>query len=240
MERLLPDQAIQSTLAIDIRDLQFRYNQKQQQVCCIPQLKVDIGERVFIRGASGSGKSTLLNLLAGVLVPQRGEITILGKALSPLSATQRDRFRGKHIGVVFQQFNLIPFLDVLQNLKAAAYFGRGNIRDVQDILDELLPQLSLPREIVHQNASQLSVGQQQRIAIARAFVNQPEILLVDEPTSALDANARDGFIASLMALCEKTNTTLLFVSHDMSLQNYFTRVLEINDIASWKALTPCS
>lgn len=216
-------------LAIDVNELTFQYK-NSNTAFFIPQWSVQAGERIFVQGPSGSGKSTLLNLLAGVIVPTKGSINMLGEDFSGLSSNRRDHFRARHIGVVFQQFNLIPFLSVLQNVQAAAYFASSGSKDVKPQLAGLMDKLALPSGLMDRSARELSVGQQQRVAIARALINHPEILLVDEPTSALDADARDAFMQVLIELCEQNNTTLIFVSHDNYLKHCFDNVMSVSQI----------
>ena len=191
----------------------------------IPRWTLHRGQRVFLYGESGSGKTTLLNLLAGVLTPAKGTVKLLEQEFSALSSRRRDQFRARHIGVVFQQFNLISYLSVVKNIQLAAYFAGESTKDLELRATELLVKLRLSPDVAQRRASELSVGQQQRVAIARALINSPEILLVDEPTSALDAAARDAFMEILIEMCDLSKTTLIFVSHDQSLQRYFeTRV----------------
>jgi putative ABC transport system ATP-binding protein len=220
-------------LAIELSNVNYRYDKGSlQSDLSISDWQVPVGQKLFLRGESGSGKTTLLNLIAGVLVPDDGDIRLLGERFSSLSARKRDVFRAKHIGVVYQQFNLIPFLSVLKNVQLAAHFGATPSDQVETTLAELLPKLALSTDCLSKQASHLSVGQQQRIAIARALINHPDILLVDEPTSALDAAARDSFMEVLIELCDKFNTTLLFVSHDAYLQQYFKDVIDIAQLNS--------
>jgi putative ABC transport system ATP-binding protein len=220
-------------LAIELSNVNYRYDKGSlQSDLSISGWQVPVGQKLFLRGESGSGKTTLLNLIAGVLVPDDGDIRLLGERFSSLSARKRDVFRAKHIGVVYQQFNLIPFLSVLKNVQLAAHFGATPSVQVETTLAELLPKLALSTDCLSKQASHLSVGQQQRIAIARALINHPDILLVDEPTSALDAAARDSFMEVLIELCDKFNTTLLFVSHDAYLQQYFKDVIDIAQLNS--------
>lgn len=222
-------------LAIELSNVSYRYDKGSlASDLSISDWRVCAGQKLFLRGESGSGKTTLLNLIAGVLVPDAGEIRLLGELFSALSARKRDAFRAKHIGVVYQQFNLIPFVSVLKNVQLAAHFGATPSDQVESTLAELLPKLALSTDYLAKQASQLSVGQQQRIAIARALINQPKILLVDEPTSALDSAARDGFMEVLIELCDKFATTLLFVSHDSYLQQYFKDVLDIAQLNNAK------
>jgi len=201
------------------------------------------GERVFLAGPSGSGKSTLLGLLAGTLQPQQGEVLIAGQAVSRLSSRQRDQARADHIGVIFQQFNLLPFLSVLDNVTLACRFSkRRSARaasrdgDIESSARRLLGELGLPTETWARPASSLSVGQQQRVAAARALIGAPELILADEPTSALDADARGDFLRLLLDECVAANTALLFVSHDRSLMDRFDRAVDLralqNEIAA--------
>lgn len=195
----------------------------------MPDWEVEQGERIFLFGPSGSGKTTLLNLLAGILTPDKGTISLLEQTFSTLGERKRDKFRARHIGVVFQQFNLISHLTVAQNIELAAHFGSGTKPKESDIAD-MIAALQLPQTVLNSKANQLSVGQQQRVAIARALINHPEILLVDEPTSALDTDARDAFMRLLVKLCEQFSTTLLFVSHDQSLSAYLDKRVAVSDI----------
>lgn len=218
-------------IAIALSGVDYRYDgATNSSGMHIPQWRVNYAERVFLHGDSGSGKTTLLNLLAGVLTPQKGAISLLGKPFSEMSARQRDRFRAQHIGVVFQQFNLIPYLSVLKNIELASYFAKAGKMDVTSAAEALLLSLKLPASTLHQPAHSLSVGQQQRVAIARALINQPEVLLVDEPTSALDASAKDAFMTLLIDMCKHHNITLIFVSHDMDLKRFFETSVEMSSL----------
>jgi putative ABC transport system ATP-binding protein len=209
-------------LIVFIQDLRFSYRPRREpDVLSIAQWSIAKGERVFVHGPSGSGKSTLLNLLAGILVPSEGTVNIMDQALSALGGRQRDRFRAAHIGVVFQQFNLIPYLPVLDNIRLAAYFGKAVPETVDQQAKFLLHALQLDTALCTRPAAQLSTGQQQRVAIARALINEPELLIVDEPTSALDNKSRDAFMTLLLRLVEDKGTTLVFVSHDEALTGYF-------------------
>ena len=190
---------------------------------------MEAGERVFITGASGSGKSTFLNLLSGILRPQQGSVMIAGTALHTLGARACDRFRARHIGLVFQQFNLVPWLSVEANIRLAARFAGGQAPPPSQI-DELLQALRLPLALRSQRADRLSVGQQQRVAVARALVNQPSLLIADEPSSALDADSRAAFMALLLQVQAEAGTSILCVSHDPALAPGFDRVLDMRDL----------
>lgn len=214
--------------AISLNNVSYQYS-KEATTLRFPHWQVAQGERLFLYGPSGSGKTTLLNLLAGILTPDSGSVMLLDIPFSALSESKRDKFRARHIGVVFQQFNLISHLSVAQNITLAAHFAGGELPG-QEQLKALINALNLPTQVLNKKASQLSVGQQQRVAIARALINQPEILLVDEPTSALDADARDAFMTLLTDLCLQHHTTLIFVSHDQSLSRYLDKSVAISAI----------
>ena len=216
--------------AIKISNLQYLWPESDDLTIDIPTLQVDRKGSVFLQGASGSGKSTLLSLLAGTLKASGGTLQVLGTDLNSLSPRQRDRFRAEHIGIVFQQFNLIPFLTVLGNLKLASRFVNQSGEATEYRARELLESLRLDPAILDRRADRLSVGQQQRVDIARAFINEPEILLADEPTSALDAEARDLFMNLLMSVREATDCTLIFASHDSSLASFFDSKLVLSEV----------
>jgi putative ABC transport system ATP-binding protein len=148
-----------------------------------------------------------------------------------MGARQRDRFRANHIGYIFQQFNLIPYLDAIDNIRLAHQFGNSDRRHlIADEIKSLLSAFHIPEIDWYKPVGKLSFGQQQRIAIARALINKPQVLIADEPTSSLDQHNRDNFMSALMTLVSKHNITLVFVSHDMSLANYFGRIDPLSDI----------
>lgn len=216
---------------IDIRDIVFAWK-RGPQVLDIPALRVDAGERVFLRGPSGSGKSTLLGLIAGVLAPQSGTLHVLGEDMSTLSPPRRDRLRADHIGVIFQMFNLVPYLSVTGNVLLPLSFSPARRKaagnDAQGEARRLLARLGLEDELLlKRRVSDLSVGQQQRVAAARALIGAPRLIIADEPTSALDADARDRFITLLSEEVTRTGASLLFVSHDASLAPLFTRSVDL-------------
>lgn len=215
--------------AIALRNLHFAY--AAEALLHIPQWQVPLGARIFLRGASGSGKSTLLNLLCGVLRPASGELCVLGQDLARMSARARDRFRARHMGVVFQQFNLVPWLSVRDNVRLAAHFA-GTQKHLDAHLAELSGQLNLAPGLLEQKAGALSVGQQQRVAVVRALINRPAILLVDEPTSALDQDNRDAFIDLLLRTVASCRATLLFASHDQTLAGHFSTQLSMAQLNS--------
>ena len=217
-------------MAINLSNVCFNYpEQANVPILNIPAWSLGEGEDAFIYGPSGGGKSTLLGLLSGVLSATQGKVTVLGQALNNMSPRQRDKFRANHIGYVFQQFNLIPYLDAIDNIRLASYFAKSN-RSLDNDIQTLLTTLNFPEQDWNKPVRNLSIGQQQRIAIARALINKPQILIADEPTSSLDQANRDNFMSLLMTIVKQHKITLLFVSHDMSLSHYFSRVESLNEI----------
>ena len=215
-------------MVVTVNNLVFNYDKDGAPLLHIPAWRVDAGEQVFLHGPSGCGKTTLLNLLAGILLPHHGKIEILGQPINTLSGAKRDKWRAKHIGVVFQAFNLIPYLDAVDNIKLAAHFGKDG--NAEQGAHALLESLGIDEELRRRRAETLSIGQQQRVAIARALINRPELLIVDEPTSALDSKNRDAFMSLLMDNVARTQTALVFVSHDLNLSSSFSRVDALEDI----------
>lgn len=224
-----------TTPALDAQDLLFGWP-GQRALLDLAHFNLARGERVFLRGPSGSGKSTLLGLLSGVLTPARGKIRVLGTDLGTLSAGERDRFRGEHLGFIFQMFNLIPYLTVLENVLLPATFSPERARRIPgaDPLAEaarLLDALGLGASgLLHRPVTELSIGQQQRVAAARALFGRPELLIADEPTSSLDHDAREDFLKLLMGECREQGSALLFVSHDTSLGSLFDRVVSLAEL----------
>ncbi|MDY7026036.1 MAG: ABC transporter ATP-binding protein [Pseudomonadota bacterium] len=212
-------------MVISLNNVTFRYaDQEHVNVLDIRSWSVEAGEQVFLKGPSGSGKSTLLNILAGLLPPSGGEVTVLGERLDQLSRARRDRFRANHIGYVFQQFNLIPYLSALDNINLARYFSADSQKKLPSVAsEERLNALGIAQRLWHKPARELSVGQQQRVAIARAMVNEPKLLIADEPTSSLDQQNRDRFLQLLLEQASQHNMTVVFVSHDASLSQRFSR-----------------
>ncbi len=202
-------------------------------------LVVDPGQRVFLAGASGSGKSTLLALIGGLVTPAGGRIRISGQDLATLSRARRDRFRADHLGVIFQQFNLLPWLDPVANVLLGCQFSparRQRAGNPERAATELLAAMGLAEDRWTRRADELSVGQQQRVAAARALIGQPDLVLADEPTSALDADRRDVFIELLFAQAERAGSAILFVSHDRELANRFDATLELAELHAGRAV----
>ena len=225
-----------------ITDLRYAWP-GQPELLAIPRFELQPGEQLFLYGPSGSGKSTLLNLVAGTLVARHGRVELAGRDLAALPAGARDRWRADHVGIVFQQFNLLPFLPMIDNVLLPCRFSarrreRALHRDpgLADAARRLLAQLGLDRPgLLQRPVGELSVGQQQRVAAARALIGAPELVVADEPTSALDADARDDFLRLLFAECGAAGAALLYVSHDHSLRPRFARsedLLALNRVAA--------
>lgn len=226
--------------SIEISKLEFGWDKDSPLVLNIPQWEVARNDSVFLYGPSGSGKSTLLNIMSGILKPDKGAVKVLDQALFEMRANARDKFRARHIGVIFQQFNLIPYLSVLENIRIGPYFSSKrefNPEHLAYILDTL--ELSQSPKLLQSKAKNLSVGQQQRVAVARALVNQPEIIIADEPTSALDSAMRDQFIELLFKTTEKTNSTIVFVSHDKGLASNFNTLVDLAQINKAAGKSEC-
>ena len=220
-----------SACLLKAEDLVFRWRRGQPPCLELADFEIQPGERLFVHGPSGSGKSTLLGLLGGVLRPEHGRITLQveGRAveLGGLSDRERDRLRVDHIGFVFQQFNLVPYLSVLDNVCLPCRFSaRRRQRLADDERTEarrLLRALDLGAALEATPVTRLSVGQQQRVAVARALIGRPELLIADEPTSALDAQRQAGFLDLLLQESAASGASVVFVSHDERLAAHFDR-----------------
>ena len=209
-------------------DAHYRWPGAASDVLAIDTLSVAAGDTVFIRGPSGCGKSTLLSLLAGVLVAGSGQVSALGRPWSAMSAAQRDGFRADHLGYIFQQFNLLPYLSVLDNVRLPCRFSRRRAaRAPAGAAESLLQRTGLAEPLWRQPAGALSIGQQQRVAAARALIGTPELVIADEPTSALDEDLRESFMDLLLGACVEHGSALVFVSHDSRLATRFARVIDL-------------
>lgn len=207
----------------------------------LPDFTLAAGASLFISGPSGCGKSTLLNLVGGVLVAQQGRVRVLGQDLAGLSASARDALRGDHLGFIFQQFNLVPYLSVLDNVLLPCRFSAarrarcGGLRGARQAAEHLLQQLDLAPGLWAQDSSALSVGQQQRVAAARALIGSPALIVADEPTSALDPQRAAAFVALLREECSRAGSSLLLVSHDQRLAAGFSAALTLSEPAGTEA-----
>ncbi len=220
---------------INLERVRFSWTAAPSPTIDIKQFRVEAGKRVFLRGPSGSGKTTLLSLVAAVIPPDKGVIEIAGTDLSTLQGAARDRFRADHMGIVFQQFNLLPFLSVAQNVTLPCRFSsarrqraQADSGSLEAEVCRLLLALKLDAgALLHRPAMSLSVGQQQRVAVARALIGRPPLVIADEPTSALDTDTRDAFLELLFKEIDATGASLLFVSHDKGLAERFDQQLDL-------------
>jgi putative ABC transport system ATP-binding protein len=221
------------TPAVQMKNVTFSYR-AGSEILRIPEFRVERGERIFLFGPSGCGKTTLLGLMAGVLKVSQGELRVLDRDLVKMSSHQRDSFRGVHVGYIFQLFNLISYLNVIDNITLSCRLNaarRRNLdgRDLIQIAKEAASQLGVG-DLLNEEVTNLSVGQQQRVAAARALLGNPELVIADEPTSALDFDQRERFLRLLFERCRQAGSTLIFVSHDRNLAPLFDRAVSLPDI----------
>lgn len=213
---------------LSIQGLSFGYG--PEPLLTIPQFSIEAGERVFLRGESGSGKSTFLSLVTGILSPQQGSVSVGGTDLATKSGAARDQIRAEKMGIIFQLFNLLPYLSVAENVRLGAYFSKERQAHQDRSVEDLLAGLGLdPAEYGDRLVGTLSVGEQQRVAAARALLGDPSLIIADEPTSALDADRKADFIAALFGQIEDRRSAVLFVSHDTSLAPLFDRTVNISE-----------
>lgn len=224
----MPDDPI-----ISLSDVQFRWPGRAGFALAVPEFQMARGESVLLLGESGSGKSTLLSLICGTILAGRGEIRVNGTDLKTMAGGARDRFRAEHIGVIFQQFNLLPFGSVADNILLPLRFAPERARRCPEptrTANALCKALGLPEGVALAKASNLSVGQQQRVAVARALIGGPPILVADEPTSALDETTRGSFLDLMFDQVKAQGSSLLMVSHDPRLADRFDRVVRMDEI----------
>jgi putative ABC transport system ATP-binding protein len=216
-----------------LKDVDYQWSGPNAFGLTIPDFQIKRGETVLLLGASGSGKSTLLSLICGTIAPQSGQILVDDVNLAALSNGKRDRFRGDQIGLIFQQFNLLPYASVLDNILLPLRFSpsrKARVNDPKITAAQLCDALGLPHGVLAKRAGMLSVGQQQRVAAARALIGSPPLVIADEPTSALDAATQSVFLELLFNQASANGSTLLMVSHDARLADQFDRVVQISDI----------
>ncbi|MBO0857170.1 MAG: ABC transporter ATP-binding protein [Chloracidobacterium sp.] len=192
----------------------------------VPQFTLEAGEQVALGGASGSGKTTLLHLIAGILAPNSGRVVIAGEEMTALSEAGRDRLRAQTIGYVFQTFNLLQGYTTLENVMLGQMFG-GGVDSKR--ARELLARVGLSGRLNYR-PRQLSVGQQQRVAVARALANQPKLVLADEPTGNLDRRLALEALGLIREACRENRAALLLVSHDHDALSQFNRVISLGDV----------
>jgi putative ABC transport system ATP-binding protein len=225
----MPDWTNQSVL--ELRDLRKSYREADGtalDVIRIGRFDLTVGEQVALMGASGSGKSTLLNLVAGIVLPDSGEVLVKGTDITRLDEAERDRFRAGNVGYVFQSFNLLQGFTALENVLLGQMFAEGK----QDThrAGALLETVGLGKRLHHKPRA-LSVGEQQRVAIARALVNAPPLVLADEPTGSLDAKNGAVVLELLQRICRENKHSLLLVTHDPKVQEQFKKVIRLEDLS---------
>ena len=223
---------------VEVERIRFAWKPGQRDVLDIERFEVAAGERVFIEGPSGSGKSTLFSLLGGVSCPREGTVRVLGAGVSEMAARRRDRFRADHIGFVFQMFNLVPYLSMVDNVTLPCRFSRRRREQARSRSGtpeaearRLLARLGLDGdELLARAVTDLSIGQQQRVAVGRALIGAPELIIADEPTSALDEGTRGRFLELLSAQCDEAGASLVFASHDTRLGALFDRRVSLTEL----------
>lgn len=221
--------------ALALTDVVFAWPGRGGFRLACPSFGMAAGESVLLLGASGSGKSTLLSLVCGIVAASQGKVTLDGTDLGGLRAGTRDRFRAERIGVIFQQFNLLPYARVADNILLPLMFAperRARAGDASGEAARLCAALGLPENVLTSQAGRLSVGQQQRVAVARALIGVPPLIVADEPTSALDAATQDTFLSLLFDQVGRAGSSLLMVSHDERLGQRFDRVIRMDDIVT--------
>jgi putative ABC transport system ATP-binding protein len=222
---------------VSMSGVRFSWDSRGSFRLAVEDFALREGGRLLLIGPSGSGKSTFLSLLAGIVTPQEGRIAVLGTDFAKLGGAARDRFRGEHFGIIFQMFNLLPYGSVLDNVLLPLSFSTQRRRRAtakgraEDEASRLLGKLGIEPALLKAPAARLSVGQQQRVAAARALIGAPQIIIADEPTSALDRNRQMAFLDLLFAVSEEAGATLIMVSHDESLSPRFSRVVPLESIA---------
>ena len=221
----------EETIRLD--SLRFYWSKVADFKIYIPKLEIGRGEKVLLLGESGSGKTTLLSLICGFLSPISGDIFLNEQKLNDLKANKKDQFRSDNIGIIFQQFNLLPYANVIDNITLPLYFSKNRdsrVTNHRETALNLCRSLQLSESTIAMQANKLSVGQQQRVAVARALIGNPSLIIADEPTSSLDASTQKKFLDLMFRQIEEHKSTLLMVSHDSSISNYFDRTINIKDI----------
>ncbi|HEY0006702.1 MAG TPA: ABC transporter ATP-binding protein [Pyrinomonadaceae bacterium] len=216
---------------LETREVSKIYQMGSTQVTALDRVTMhaEQGEFVALQGTSGSGKSTLLNVLGGLDQPTSGEVFFEGKSLAPLSKKEMARYRRTSIGVIFQNFNLIPTMTAAENVSLALAFGGLRGRPREERARELLERVGLGDRLTHR-PSELSGGEQQRVAIARALANRPRALLADEPTGNLDSTRAEELLALLREMVTRDRLTVLMVTHDRELAKHFAdRIIFMKD-----------
>lgn len=210
-------------MLLESKNIQFSH--PGQKTMSFPDINLNTGESILVLGNSGSGKTTLLNLLAGLLSPEKGSITLAGEKLSEMKGQKLDLFRGKEIGIVFQKPHLISALTVKENLELTHFFGQKKGQN----LDKLLAELGLT-EKAKSSVLTLSEGEAQRVSIARALSNEPKLILADEPTSSLDDENAAKVIELLKSQAAKIGAALVIVTHDQRVKSQIPHFVEVESL----------
>jgi putative ABC transport system ATP-binding protein len=222
-------------LTIDIDNLKYSYH-KGKNILDINGLHIKKEEKIFLYGPSGCGKTTLLGLISGILDIDKSSsssIKILGFDFKQLNSSNKDKIRGQYIGNIFQNFNLIPYLNVRENIKLPFLLNKSLLFDLAFDVDKMINELASSLKIdkvLDNKVEELSMGQQQRVAAIRSLIISPMLILADEPTSSLDKENTNEFMQTLIKLSNKFKSTLIFVSHDNSLSEYFDRTINLAEI----------
>ena len=232
--------------ALELSDIVFSWQSGAPPVLDVDSFSLPVGARVFLKGPSGSGKTTLLNLIGGVTVPEAGRVKVLGTEISSLTSAKRDGFRADHIGFIFQMFNLVPYLSLIENVCLPCRFSikrrqraLAKSPSLEAEAHRLLSQMGLnDTELAKASVTKLSVGQQQRVAAARALIGAPQIIVADEATSALDTKSQNAFMDLLFKEVDDAGATLLFVSHDDTLEPRFENSIALENLNRAVPKTP--
>ena len=218
---------------LEINNLLFEWEKKESFILKVRNFSIEENKKVIMFGGSGTGKSTLLNLISGILNPTAGIIKVNNTLINILSQKEKDKFRAKNIGVIFQQFNIIDYISPITNILLPCFFTNSKNKNNYFYIRafNLAKKLGIKKELLLQKKSnELSIGQKQRVAIIRAIINKPKLILADEPTSALDDINKKKFLDLLINICEKEKITLLMMSHDTSLKKYFDSNLHLENL----------
>jgi len=230
-----------SSTAISLSNIEFSWESSKSDFQLeINNYQLQKQESGVLIGPSGAGKSTLLNLICGTIGPNAGTITVLGESIENKSQSKKDSFRADHLGIIFQQFNLVPYLSAIDNVLLPLHFSSNRKNKSGQTLSKLITEAErllralgiTPEKLGRQKANTLSIGQQQRVAAARAFIGSPELIIADEPTSSLDEKSQDEFLDQLFSQKEITGATLLMVTHNTRLAKKFDKVIKLKDICA--------
>jgi ABC-type lipoprotein export system ATPase subunit len=218
---------------LEIRDLQAEYRRPdgtQFTVLKIPEFKLESGSQTGMKGKSGSGKTTFLNVISGILLPVQGKVEVDGTDVTKLSETQRDQFRGSHIGFIFQTFHLLSGFTAVENVVLGSVFAGDPNEETATTKQRachLLEKVGLA-DRMHHRPSMLSSGEQQRVAIARSLMNKPKLILADEPTGSLDEKSGNEVLELIRSLASSSGASLLLVTHDPSVMAQFSHVVDLS------------